>query len=141
MGEGAKHTHPSRGLELSERHHERLVERSVYEDVPGCSDFSGGCHEGRRHEKDDEPARGGQDTEGPQYDRIEQNGETVYQAQEFDPWFEQARLFIEAVRSGDGSAILNDYHDGLYSLAPVLAGGESSKRHGECIDVPAFMKA
>lgn len=76
-----------------------------------------------------------------QYDRLEQNGETVYQAQEFDPWFEQDRLFIEAVRSGDGSAILNDYHDGLYSLAPVLAGWESSKRHGECIDVPAFMKA
>lgn len=74
------------------------------------------------------------------YERIEQNGETVYEAEEFDPWFEQDRIFIEAVRSGDGSGILNDYHDGLFSLAPVLAGWESARRHGECIDVAAFME-
>ena len=75
------------------------------------------------------------------YERIEQDGETVYRAEEFDPWFEQDRIFIEAVRSGDGSAILNDYSDGLKSLAPVLAAWESSRRGGECIDVPAFMEA
>ena len=73
------------------------------------------------------------------YDHIEMNGEKVYQAEEFDPWFEQDRVFIEAVRSGDGNAILNDYHDGLSSLAPVLAGWESARRGGECLDVAAFM--
>jgi predicted dehydrogenase len=75
------------------------------------------------------------------YDRIELNGETVYQGETFDPWLEQSRVFIEAVRSGDGSAILNDYHDGLYSLAPVLAGWESARRGGECIEVGPFMEA
>jgi len=74
------------------------------------------------------------------YDRIEVNGEKVYQAEEFDPWFEQDRIFVEAVRSGDGSGILNDYHDGLFSLAPVLAGWESARRQGELIDVTAFME-
>ncbi len=75
------------------------------------------------------------------YDYIEMNGEKVYQAEEFDPWFEQDRIFIEAVRNNDGSAILNDYHDGLFSLGPVLAGRESARRHGECMDVAAFMSA
>ncbi|MBI4551180.1 MAG: Gfo/Idh/MocA family oxidoreductase [Candidatus Latescibacteria bacterium] len=75
------------------------------------------------------------------YDRIEVNGETVYKADEFDPWFEQDRVFIEAVRTGDRQIILNDYHDGLFSLAPVLAGWESSRRNGECIDVASFMEA
>ena len=74
------------------------------------------------------------------YERIEVNGETVYQAEEFDPWFEQDRLFIEAVRTGDTSALMNDYRDGLFSLAPVLAGWESSRRNGECIEVQEFMK-
>ncbi|MCZ6679790.1 MAG: Gfo/Idh/MocA family oxidoreductase [Candidatus Poribacteria bacterium] len=73
------------------------------------------------------------------YDRIDVNGETVYQAEEFDPWFEQDRVFIEAVRTGDSSDLLNDYHDGLFSLAPVLAGWESARRNGECVDVAAFM--
>ncbi|MBI4531344.1 MAG: Gfo/Idh/MocA family oxidoreductase, partial [Candidatus Latescibacteria bacterium] len=72
------------------------------------------------------------------YAHIEVNGEIVYQAEEFDPWFEQDRIFIEAVRSGDGSAILNDYHDGLFSLAPVLAGWESARCNGECRDVASF---
>ena len=75
------------------------------------------------------------------YAYIEMNGEKVYQGEEFDPWFEQDRVFIEAVRSGDGSAILNDYHDGLFSLAPVLAGWESARRAGECLDVADFMDA
>ena len=73
------------------------------------------------------------------YDRIELNGETVYRGEAFDPWFEQSRVFVEAVRSGDGSGILNDYHDGLYSLAPVLAGWESARRGGETIEVESFM--
>lgn len=75
------------------------------------------------------------------YDRIEVDGEVVFRDEEFDPWFEQDRIFIEAVRSGDDSAILNDYHDGLFSLAPVLAGWESSRRNGERIEVNAFMRA
>ena len=64
----------------------------------------------------------------------------VYQAEEFDPWFEQDRIFVEAVRTSDASLLLNDYHDGLFSLAPVLAGWESARRNGECIYVPAFME-
>ena len=34
------------------------------------------------------------------YDRLEVNGEVVYAPEEFDPWFEQDRVFIEAVRTG-----------------------------------------
>jgi len=74
------------------------------------------------------------------YDRIEVDGEVVYRGKEFDPWFEQDRIFIEAVRSGDDREILNDYHDGLFSLAPVLAGWESSRRNGERIEVNVFME-
>jgi predicted dehydrogenase len=75
------------------------------------------------------------------YDRIELNGQVVYKAEEFDPWFEQDRIFVEAVRSGDPSGILNDYHDGLSSLAPILAGWESSRRGGQLVDVSAFAAA
>lgn len=75
------------------------------------------------------------------YDRIEVNGETVYRAEEFNPWFEQDRIFVEAVRCGDSSSILNDYHDGLFSLAPVLAGWESARQGGELIDLATFMEA
>ena len=75
------------------------------------------------------------------YDRIEIDGRVVYRAEEFDPWFEQDRVFVAAVRAGDGSGIRNDYHDGLQSLAPVLAGWESARRGGERIDVAAFAAA
>jgi hypothetical protein len=75
------------------------------------------------------------------YVRIEENGEVVYEADEFDPWFEQDRVFVDAVRSGDGSALLNDYADGLKSLAPVLAGWSSSARGGRPVDVDAFAAA
>jgi len=75
------------------------------------------------------------------YDRVEVNTETVYRGETFDPWFEQTRRFIEAVRTGDRGLLLNDYHDGLFSLAPVLAGWESARRDGACIDVAGFMEA
>ena len=75
------------------------------------------------------------------YERIEENGEVVYEADPFDPWFEQDRIFVDAVRSGDGSALLNDYADGLKSLAPVLAGWSSSSRGGRPIDVATFAAA
>ena len=75
------------------------------------------------------------------YERIEMNGRMVYEAEDFNPWFELDRRFCDAVRSGDGSALLNDYHDGLSTLAPVLAGWESGKRGGEPIDVAAFMRS
>jgi len=73
------------------------------------------------------------------YDRIEVNGEEIYQAEEFDPWLEQDRTFIRAVQTGDASILQSDYHDGLFSLAPVLAGWESARRNGECIDLDSFM--
>jgi len=75
------------------------------------------------------------------YERLTVNGETAYEAGDFDPWLEQDRIFIEAVRTGDDSAILNDYQDGLFSLAPVLAGWESARRGGELIELAAFMAA
>jgi predicted dehydrogenase len=75
------------------------------------------------------------------YDHIDMNGETVFQAEEFNPWFELDRIFCEAVRSGDGKALLNDYHDGLYSLAPILAGWESARRGGEPIDIETFRRS
>ena len=73
------------------------------------------------------------------YDRIEMNDEVVYQGETFDPWFEHDRTFIEAVRSGDRSTILNDYHDGLSSLAPILAGWESTRQNGACIDIETYI--
>jgi hypothetical protein len=36
---------------------------------------------------------------------------------------------------------LNDYHDGLFSLGPILAGWESSRKHGELMNVADFMEA
>jgi len=74
------------------------------------------------------------------YERIEVDGETVYRSQDFDPWLEHSRRFIEAVRTGDNSNLLNDYHDGLYSLGPVLAGWHSARNSGVCIDVEAFVR-
>ena len=74
------------------------------------------------------------------YESIEMNGETVYRGEQYNPWFELDRRFIEAVRRGDGSHLLNDYRDGLLSLAPVLAAWESARRGGECIDVADFME-
>ena len=73
------------------------------------------------------------------YDRIEVNGEQIYQAEEFNPWLEQDKTFIRAVQTGDASILQSDYHDGLFSLAPVLAGWESARRDGECIDLDSFM--
>lgn len=73
------------------------------------------------------------------YDRIEVNGDFFYQAEEFDPWLEQDKTFIYAVQTGDASILKSDYHDGLFSLAPVLAGWESACREGECIDMATFM--
>lgn len=73
------------------------------------------------------------------YSFIDMNGENIYQAQDFDPWFKQDHVFVEAIRAGNGDGILNDYHDGLYSLAPVLAGWESSRCGGQVVDVAAFM--
>ena len=75
------------------------------------------------------------------YERIEMNGRTVYEAEDFNPWFELDRRFCEAVRTGDGSALLNDYRDGLSTLAPLLAGWESAKRGGVPIDVEEFMSS
>ena len=73
------------------------------------------------------------------YDRIVVNGEVFYQAEEFDPWLEQDKTFVRAVQSGDVSLLQSDYYDGLFSLAPILAGWESSRRGGECIDLASFM--
>jgi hypothetical protein len=75
------------------------------------------------------------------YQELEVDGQVIFHGGEFDPWFEHDRRFIEAVRTGDRGLLLNDYHDGLYSLAPVLAGWESARRGGEALDVESFMRA
>lgn len=75
------------------------------------------------------------------YQELEADGQVIFRGDEYDPWFEHDRRFIEAVRTGDRGLLLNDYHDGLYSLAPVLAGWESARRGGELIDVERFMWA
>ena len=74
------------------------------------------------------------------YERIEMNGRTVYRAENFNPWFELDRRFCEAVRTGDRSGLLNDYRDGLSTLAPLLAAWESAKRGGEPIDVEDYLR-
>ena len=67
-------------------------------------------------------------------------GEGLYQADEFDPWLEQDKTFIRAVQSGDASLLQSDYYDGLFSLAPILAGWESfSARRRMVLIFAAFM--
>ena len=73
------------------------------------------------------------------YDRIDVDGETVTRGEAFDPWLAQDRAFTSAVRAGDGSLLLSDYHDGLHTLAPVLAAWDSAQNNGELVDVPAFL--
>ncbi len=73
------------------------------------------------------------------YERVVVDGETLYEANPYDPWLEQDRVFIEAVQSGDARALLSDYRDALYSLGPVLAAWDSARRGGQCVDVGAFM--
>lgn len=63
------------------------------------------------------------------------NGEVV-RTEDMDPWLEHDRRFIEAVRNGDSSLLKNDFRDGLWSLAPILAARESARRGGACLDVP-----
>jgi len=75
------------------------------------------------------------------YQELEVDGQVMFRGAEFDPWFEHDRRFIEAVRTRDRGLLLNDYHDGLYSLAPILAGWESARRGGEVFDVESFMRA
>jgi len=69
------------------------------------------------------------------YDELRANGQVIYRGEDYDPWFEQDRTFIEAVRTGDPGCLASDYHDGLYTLAPVLAGWESAQRGGALIDL------
>lgn len=69
------------------------------------------------------------------------DGEVVVADDDFDPWFAQDRAFIEAIRTGDPTLILNDYHDGLFSLAPVLAARASAQGEGQLITIEAMMDA
>ena len=74
------------------------------------------------------------------YERIEINHKVVYEATPFDPWFTQDQTFIEAVRSKRPELLQSDYHDGLQSLAPILAGWASTRQDGICVDIDAFIK-
>lgn len=75
------------------------------------------------------------------YERIEVNDEVVYEADPFDPWLAQDQAFVEAVRSGNPGILQSDYHDGLRSLAPILAGWDSARREGALVDVERFIEA
>ena len=75
------------------------------------------------------------------YERIEVNDEVVYEADPFDPWLAQDRAFVEAVRSNDPALLQSDYHDGLRSLAPILASWASTRQDGVCVDVEEFIEA
>jgi predicted dehydrogenase len=68
------------------------------------------------------------------------DGESVVDDDDFDPWFEQDRAFIEAIRTGNAALILNDYHDGLLSLAPVLAARRSAHGSGETVEIAPFIQ-
>lgn len=74
------------------------------------------------------------------YDGLKVNGEWLFQGELFDPWFEHDRLFIQAVRAGDAGQLRNDYHDGLYSLGPVLAGWESARRGGVTLHFEEYLR-
>ncbi len=74
------------------------------------------------------------------YGGIEMNGEQVYEAEEFEPWRELDRTFVNAIQTCDSSGLLNDFHDGLKTLAPLLAGWESARNGGTPIDVASYMK-
>lgn len=73
------------------------------------------------------------------YEKILVNNDVVYEADEFDPWLEQDKTFIRAVQASDPGLLQSDYEDGLLSLAPILAGWESARRGGECMEIAAFM--
>jgi predicted dehydrogenase len=72
------------------------------------------------------------------YELLTENNEVVFEGEPVDPWFRHDQAFIEAIRTGDRSLLRCDYHDGLYTLAPILAAWESAKRDGERIDVGEF---
>tara|TARA_B100000029_G_scaffold516797_2_gene634463 strand:- start:55578 stop:56585 length:1008 start_codon:yes stop_codon:yes gene_type:complete len=74
------------------------------------------------------------------YERIEINNKIVYEAEQFDPWLAQDTVFIEAVRSNKPEILLSNYQDGLQSLAPILAGWESARQNGICLDIPSFIE-
>ena len=69
----------------------------------------------------------------------ELNGEHV-ETEEFDPWAEHDRVFVEAVQAGDDSELRNDYSDGLKTVGPILAAMESNRRGGESIKMSQFAK-
>ncbi len=68
----------------------------------------------------------------------EVNGELAG-TETFDPWAEHDRVFIEAVRSGDPTAIRNDYRDGMQTIGPVLAAIQSGRDSGQTIEMRGFM--
>ena len=74
------------------------------------------------------------------YESLLVDGDLLYEAKPFDPWEEQDRVFIEAVRNRDTQGLLSDYSDGLHSLGPVLAAWHSAKHGGEAIDVESFIE-
>ena len=65
--------------------------------------------------------------------------EPMVTEEQFDPWQEHDRTFIEAVRTDDASALRNDYRDGLQTIGAILAAWTSAREGGRCIDVQDFI--
>jgi len=74
------------------------------------------------------------------YEAVLVNGDIACRGGDFDPWLEQDRVFVEAVRRRDPSLLASDYHDGIRSLAPILAAWESARRGGAVVDVAGYVE-
>ncbi len=74
------------------------------------------------------------------YDAVLVDGVVAATGGEFDPWLEQDRAFVEAVRRGDPGILASDYRDGLRSFAPILAAWESASRGGVVVDAAAWTR-
>ncbi len=73
-------------------------------------------------------------------ERVVENGETVFKAPARDNAFaNQARAFVDAIRSGDASGLRNGYTQALNSLAAVLGANASAAEGGAPIRLDDFV--
>lgn len=59
---------------------------------------------------------------------IEESGKTTTYRQAINPYKRESELFLEAVETGNPSAIRSPYHEGVKTLAVTLAANESFER-------------
>jgi predicted dehydrogenase len=66
--------------------------------------------------------------------RIIEPDKTIEKNLKVDPYWEEDRIFIDAIKTGDASKIKSSYEDGLKSLAVSLAANKSWKE-GKAVKV------